>query len=210
MRWEKRAGDVAGAFASAAHVVRAEHVIPRLAAVPMETRGALAAADGGRLTVGRRRRARTVRARSSRRAWGAPRTSIRVVVPDVGGGFGSKGTLPVETPLVALAALDLRRPVKWAEDRRENLLSAPQGRGMRAALELALDDSGRILALRGRLLADLGAYLLPSTPIPPHTTAMLLAGCYDVQTVEVIVTGARTNKVPTAPTAVPAAPRRAT
>ena len=49
------------------------------------------------------------------------------------------------------------------------------------------------------MLADLGAYLLPSTPIPPHTTAMLLAGCYDIQNVEVFVTGARTNKVPTAP-----------
>ena len=70
---------------------------------------------------------------------------------------------------------------------------------MRAAVELALDADGRILALRGRLLADLGAYLLPSTPIPPHTTAMLLAGCYDIQDVEVFVTGARTNKVPTAP-----------
>ena len=70
---------------------------------------------------------------------------------------------------------------------------------MRAAVELALDADGRILALRGRILADLGAYLLPSTPIPPHTTAMLLAGCYDIQAVEVFVTGARTNKVPTAP-----------
>jgi carbon-monoxide dehydrogenase large subunit len=70
---------------------------------------------------------------------------------------------------------------------------------MRAAVELALDGDGRILALRGRILADLGAYLLPSTPIPPHTTAMLLAGCYDVQNVEVIVTGARTNKVPSGP-----------
>ena len=122
-----------------------------------------------------------------------------MVVPDVGGGFGSKGTLPVETPLVALAAQQLNQPVKWTEDRRENFLSAPQGRGMHGALELALDAEGRILALRGRLLADLGAYLLPSTPIPPHTTAMLLAGCYDIQAVEVIVTGARTNKVPTAP-----------
>ena len=122
-----------------------------------------------------------------------------MVVPDVGGGFGSKGTLPVEAPLVAFAALELARPVKWAEDRRENFLAAPQGRGMSGAVELALDGDGRILALRGRILADLGAYLLPSTPIPPHTTAMLLSGAYDIQDVEVFVTGARTNKVPTAP-----------
>ena len=70
---------------------------------------------------------------------------------------------------------------------------------MRAAIELAFDADGRILALRGRLLADLGGYLLPSTPIPPHTTAMLLSGCYDIQNVEVFVTGARTNQVPTGP-----------
>ena len=67
------------------------------------------------------------------------------------------------------------------------------------AVELALDADGRILALRARLLADLGAYLLPSTAMPPHTAAMLITGSYDVQDVEVIVTGARTNKVPTAP-----------
>ena len=66
-------------------------------------------------------------------------------------------------------------------------------------MELALDADGRILALRGRMLADLGAYLLPSTAIPAHTTAMLLTGAYDIPAVEVIVTGARTNKVPTAP-----------
>jgi carbon-monoxide dehydrogenase large subunit len=89
--------------------------------------------------------------------------------------------------------------VRWTEDRLENFLAAPQGRGIRAAVELAFDADGRILALRGRVLADLGAYLLPSTPIPPHTTAMLLSGAYDIPAVEVFVTGARTNKVPTAP-----------
>lgn len=199
VRWEQRAGDVAGAFARAAHVVRVERVIPRLAAVPMEARGALAAVEDGRLTVWTSsqsaHRPRAQLAQSLRR----DADGIRVIVPDVGGAFGSKGTLPVETPLVAFAALELGRPVRWTEDRLENFLAAPQGRGLRAAVELAFDADGRILALRGRVLADLGAYLLPSTPIPPHTTAMLLSGCYDIPAVEVIVTGARTNKVPTGP-----------
>jgi aerobic carbon-monoxide dehydrogenase large subunit len=198
-RWEKREGDVAGAFAAAAHVVRTEHVIPRLAAVPMEPRGAIAVRDGDRLTVwSSSQSAHRPRAQLAQ-ILDLPESSLRVIVPDVGGGFGSKGTLPVETPVVALAALELGRPVKWAEDRLENFLAAPQGRGQRASVELALDADGRILALRGRILADLGAYLLPSTAIPPHTTAMLLTGCYDIPNVEVIVTGARTNKVPTAP-----------
>ena len=139
-----------------------------------------------------------------------PESTLRVRVPDVGGAFGSKGTLPVETPVVALAAERLGRPVKWAEDRYENFVSAPQGRGQRGALELALDAEGTILALRGRILADLGAYLLPSTAIPPHTTAMLLSGCYDIPAVEVFVTGVRTNRVPTGPTAARGGPRRRT
>ncbi|HEY6890114.1 MAG TPA: xanthine dehydrogenase family protein molybdopterin-binding subunit [Solirubrobacter sp.] len=198
-RWEQRAGDVAGAFASAAHVVRTDHVIPRLAAAPMETRGALAELTGGRLTVwSSSQSAHRPRAQLAQ-ILGVPEEILRVIVPDVGGGFGSKGTLPIETPLVALAAVELGRPVKWVEDRHENFLSAPQGRGQRASVELALDADGRILALRGRILADLGAYLLPSTAIPPHTTAMLLSGCYDIPRVEVVVTGARTNKVPTGP-----------
>ena len=125
-------------------------MIRRLAAVPMEPRGALAAPDGERLTVWTSsqsaHRPRAQLAQMLRR----DEAAIRVIVPDVGGGFGSKGTLPVETPLVALAALELGRPVKWTEDRREHLLSAPQGRGLRASVELALDADGRILALRGR------------------------------------------------------------
>jgi carbon-monoxide dehydrogenase large subunit len=199
VRWEKREGDVAGAFARAAHVVRTERVIPRLMAAPMEPRGALARVDDGRLTVWSSsqsaHRARAQLAQCLRRE----EASIRVIVPDVGGAFGSKGTLPVETPLVAFAAERLGRPVRWTEDRLENAVAAPQGRGIRGWVELAFDGDGRILALRGRVLADLGAYLLPSTPMPPHTTAMLLAGCYEIPAVEVIVTGARTNKVPTAP-----------
>jgi carbon-monoxide dehydrogenase large subunit len=198
-RWEMRSGDAASAFASAAHVVRTEHVIPRLAATPMEPRGAVASPGAERLTVWSSsqsaHRPRAVLAQTL----GLDESAIRVIVPDVGGSFGSKGTLAVETPLVALAALQLGRPVKWAEDRLENMLAAPQGRGLRAAIELALDADGRILALRGRLLADLGAYFLPSTAMPPHTAAMLLTGSYDIQHVDVVVTGARTNKVPTAP-----------
>lgn len=199
VRWEKSAGDVAGAFARAAHVVRTEHVLPRLVAAPLEPRGALATVEDGRLTVWlsseSAHRARAQLAQVLRRT----EDSIRVVVPDVGGGFSSKGTLPVEAAVAAFAAVELGRPVRWTEDRRENALSAPQGRGVRAAVELALDADGRILALRGRVLADLGAYLLPSTAIPPHTIAMSLAGAYAVDAVEVIVTGARTNRVPTAP-----------
>jgi carbon-monoxide dehydrogenase large subunit len=199
LRYSRAVGDVAGAFAAAAHVTRADRAIPRLAAVPMEPRGAIVDPHPQQLTVySSSQSAHRPRAQLAQ-ILGRSEDTIRVIVPDVGGGFGSKGTLPVETPLVALAALQLARPVKWAEDRLENFLSAPQGRGARGAIELALDGEGRILALRARLLADLGAYLLPSTAIPPHTMAMLLSGCYAIPAFDVALTGARTNKVPTAP-----------
>ena len=102
-----------------------------------------------------------------------------MIVPDVGGAFGSKGVIAVEGVVVALAAIELGRPVKWAEDRMENFVGAYQGRGVEAEVELALDADGRMLAVRADILADLGAFLLPTTAIPPHTTAMLMTGCYD-------------------------------
>jgi carbon-monoxide dehydrogenase large subunit len=199
LRFSRHVGDVAGAFGAAAHVTRADRVIPRLAAAPMEPRGAIVDPHPQLLTVySSSQSAHRPRAQLAQ-VLGRAEETIRVLVPDVGGGFGSKGTLPVETPLVALAALQLARPVKWAEDRLENFLSAPQGRGARGAIELALDGDGRVLALRARLLSDLGAYLLPSTPMPPHTMAMLLSGCYAIPAFDVALAGARTNKVPTAP-----------
>jgi carbon-monoxide dehydrogenase large subunit len=124
---------------------------------------------------------------------------VHVIVPDVGGAFGSKGVIPVEAVVAAIATVDLRRPVKWIEERTENFLGAYQGRGIEGELELALDDDGRMLALRAVLTADLGAYLLTTTAIPAHTAGTLLTGCYDIPAASVIVAGKRTNKVPTGP-----------
>ena len=201
MRWRRVAGDVDGAFAGAAHVVRGRYALPRLVATPMETRGVIAAYDerDDLLTVwGSFQDPHRPRAQLAHALDREP-DRIRVIVPDVGGAFGSKGVLPVEGVAVALAAIELGRPVKWAEDRMENFVGAYQGRGVRADVELALDAEGRILAVRADILADLGAFLLPSTAIPPHTTAMLMTGVYDVECAQVTVTGARTDKVPTGP-----------
>ena len=123
--------NAAAAFASAAHVVRSEHVIPRLAATPMEPRGAIASPEPERLTVwSSSQSAHRPRAQLAQML-GLPESALRVIAPDVGGSFGSKGTLAIETPLVALAALQLGRPVKWAEDRLENF--ARRAAGPRAA-----------------------------------------------------------------------------
>ena len=199
--WHKVSGDVDGAFDSAARVVRASHSLPRLAPVPMEPRGAIASYDEADdlLTV-------WVSAQDSHRQLAGlaavldrPEESIHVIVPDVGGAFGSKGAPAPETMLVALAAMTSGRTVKWAEDREENFIASYQGRGMEADVELAFDGDARLLAVRARLWADLGGYLMPTTAIPTHTTAMLMCGVYDVQAADVEVFGRRTNKVPTGP-----------
>ncbi len=128
-----------------------------------------------------------------------PKEKLRIVVPDVGGAFGSKGVPQAETAAVALAAVRLGRPVKWTETRTESSLAVYQGRGADVDAELAVAADGRMLAIRARYLADLGAYLYSTTPVAPQTAAMLLTGCYDVRAADVDVVGVCTNKVPTGP-----------
>ena len=201
MRWACRTGDVDGAFADAAHVIGGSYGLPRLAAAPMETRGVIAepdpAGDGLTLWCSVQDLHRPLEQLSH--ILGRPAESIRLIVPDVGGAFGSKGVVAPEVAAVAAAAGRLGVPIKWAEDRLENLVGAYQGRGTEGDLELALAPDGRMLALRARLWADLGGYLLTTTAIPPHTAATLIAGCYDIPAAEVEVTGAQTHKVPTGP-----------
>ena len=199
--WHRVSGDVKGAFAAAAHLVRASHALPRLAPVPMEPRGVIASYDEVEdlLTV-------RVSAQDTHRqlaglskVLGRPPESIHVIVPDVGGAFGSKGVAAPETVVVAVAAMTTGRTVKWAEDREENFIASYQGRGVDADVELALDADGRMLALRARIRADLGGYLIQTTAIPAYTTAMLMGGVYDIPAADVELAGMRTNKVPTGP-----------
>jgi aerobic carbon-monoxide dehydrogenase large subunit len=201
MRWERSAGDVEARLGSAPHRVAAHYRIPRLVAAPIEPRGVVAAYDArsDMLTVWASAQDPHRPLGQLAHALGRPAERIRVVVQDVGGAFGSKGTIAVEAVVVAVAAMGLGRPLKWVEDRGENFLGAYQGRGVEAEVELGLDGRGRILALKASILADLGAYLLPTTAIPPRTAAMLMTGCYDIAAAKVSVRGARTDKVPTGP-----------
>jgi aerobic carbon-monoxide dehydrogenase large subunit len=201
MRWSSTDGDVDGAFTAAAHVVRGRYALPRLVAAPIETRGVVAEHDAARdmLTVWCSAQDVHRPLQQLAHILGRPPESIHVIVPDVGGAFGSKGVIAPEVAAVAAAAIRLGVPIKWAEDRLENLVGAYQGRGIEGDLELALDGDGRMLGLRARLWADLGGYLLSTTPIPPHTAGTLIPGCYDIPAADVRVVGARTHKVPTGP-----------
>jgi aerobic carbon-monoxide dehydrogenase large subunit len=199
VRWHRTNGDVDAAFARADRVVRSQVVAPRLIAAPIEARAVLAEYDGDVLTL-------WLSAQDQHRQLGGlskvlrrPADKLRVIVPDVGGAFGSKGVPQAETAAVAFAALELSRPVKWAEARTESSLATYQGRGQRIETELAVTDDGAILGLRAHVHADLGGYLYTTTPVAPMTCAMLLTGCYAIPAVDVQVTGVCTNKVPTGP-----------
>jgi carbon-monoxide dehydrogenase large subunit len=201
LRWRGGRGDVEGAFAGAHAVVRARVVAPRLIAAPIEPRAVLASHDPATdvLTL-------WLSAQDAHRQLGGlsqvlrrPAERLRIVVPDVGGAFGSKGVPQAETAAVALAALALGRPVKWAETRTESSLAVYQGRGADVDAELALDADGRMLAVRARYIGDLGAYLYSTTTVAPQTAAMLLSGCYAIPSADVEVVGVCTNKVPTGP-----------
>ncbi len=201
LRWRHAQGDVAGAFARASAVARARVRAPRLIAAPLEPRAVLAAHDLATdmltlwLSAQDQHRQLAGLAAVLRR----PRERLRVIVPDVGGAFGSKGVPQAETAAVAVAALRLGRPVRWTETRTESSLAVYQGRGVEIDAELALAADGTMLALRGRVLADLGAYLYSTTPVTPHTAATLLGGCYAIPAADVEAVGVCTNKVPTGP-----------
>ena len=201
LRWSRAHGNLDGAFAAATAVVGQSFHIPRLVAAPIETRGAIARRDPAEdvLTVWCSaqdpHRPLAQLGHSLRR----DRDRLRVVVPDVGGAFGSKGAVGAEVAAVAAAAVELGVPIRWTEDRTENFLSSYQGRGLDADVELALASDGRILGLRAVLYADLGGYLYPTTAVASHTTAMLLSGTYRIPAVSVEIFGAATTKVPTGP-----------
>jgi carbon-monoxide dehydrogenase large subunit len=201
LRWSRAHGEVGEAFQRAARIVEGRFHIPRVVAAPMEPRGAVASYDPGTDVV-------TVwcSAQDPHRPLAQlasvlrrPEDRLRIIVPDVGGAFGSKGTVGPEVAVAAVAAMDLGRPVKWVETRRENFLASYQGRGLDAHVELAVGADGRINALRARLVADLGAYLYPATAIVPVTAAMLMTGAYAIPAAEVELVGVATTKVPTGP-----------
>jgi carbon-monoxide dehydrogenase large subunit len=201
LRWRRTHGDVDGAMAAAAHVVRARFSLPRMVGAPMEPRGGAASYDPGTdlLTVWCSTQDPHRPLAQLSRMLRRPEDRLRIIVPEVGGAFGVKGSPAPEVAVVALLAIDLRRPVKWMETRRENFLSCYQARGVEADAELALDAEGRFLALRMRLLADLGAYMYPATTTVPLTAAILVLNTYTTPAADVELIGVATTKPPTGP-----------
>jgi carbon-monoxide dehydrogenase large subunit len=192
-------GDVAGAFQRADVVVGERLLNQRLAPVAMETRGVLAQylPGEGTMTVWSSTQIPHLLKTQISLMLGIQETLVRVVTPEVGGGFGSKLNVYGEEAVVPWLAKKLGRPVKWAETRRENMAATIHGRDQINYVELALKRDGTILGLRALILADLGAYHQLLTPIIPTLTALLITGAYKIPAVEVDVVGVFTNKMST-------------
>ena len=193
-----RFGDIKEAFRNADRVVKVKLVNQRVHPVSMEPRGLAASYDGGNdlLTVWlstqdphtmRDTLAEVLKARPEK---------VRVIAPDVGGGFGGKAAVYQEDVVVCFAARHFRRPVKWEESRREHLLSMTHGRGQHQWAEAAVRSDGKILGYKIRIISDGGAYSDGSTTGLPELTARMGTGVYDIPAYEAEIYSVFTNKVP--------------
>ena len=197
--WNLHSGDVEGAFKEADKTLKIRMIHPRLTPMALEPRGCAASWHAGE---------------SSLTLWTStqiphlvrtllpgmihiPENKLRVVTPEVGGGFGSKLNLYPEEAVVSHLAMRLNRPIKWIEGRRENASSTIHGRDQFADHEIAFQKDGTLLAVRTKLIADVGSYWQLLTPAIPTLTGLMHSGCYKLKAVHVDVTGVHTNKMST-------------
>jgi carbon-monoxide dehydrogenase large subunit len=191
-------GDIEAAFRDAPYTRRERFAVHRHSAVPMEPRGLLAEWDAaaGRMTVSGAAKVPFPNRRILAKMLGLAETSIRMLEYDVGGGFGARGEFYPEDFLIPFAARLLGRPVKWIEDRRENLMATNHARDAECELEIACSRDGTILGLRGEAATDLGAYLRTVGATASRNIAQVMSGPYRIPHVRVDVALTMTNKTP--------------
>src|SRR5881296_483532 len=193
-------GDADGAFARADAVVSETFHIQRYVGMPLEGRGVVAAWDrrDGTLTTWNSTQVSHFVQQGLTTALGLPPHKIRVIAPDLGGGFGTKASGYPEDALVPIAAMAVGRPVKWVENRREHMSGAAHARHQIHAISLAATRDGAILAVRDRIWLDLGAYNVWGVVLPYNTVAHLI-GPHRIKSMPVDVRAVVTNKTPNAP-----------
>lgn len=188
------------AFEKAAKVASLKLVNNRLVCNYLEGRAILAehdaASDSYTLTIGTQG-VHGIRDTLAKKVMNVDPDTMRVLTPDVGGGFGTKAFVYREYPLVAYAAKALGRPVRWVSDRTEHFMSCAQGRDNVADASFALDADGKILAMRLDLVANMGAYLSQQAPFIPFLGLTMTTGLYDVTAMHARLRGVYTNTLPT-------------
>ncbi|RDJ27195.1 xanthine dehydrogenase family protein molybdopterin-binding subunit [Bosea caraganae] len=209
--WPDRAGNVAfeagqgdaekteKAFAKADRTVSVTIVNNRLASNYLETRACIAEYDKAdkrwTLTMGSQG-SHNMREILADYIFKVAHSRIRVVTPDVGGGFGTKLFMYREYPLTMVAAEMLKRPVRWVSDRTEHFLADTHGRANLATATMALDKKGKFIGLKVDLRAEMGAWLSQYGPFIPWVGTTMTPGCYDIPAVHVRIRGVLTNTTP--------------
>jgi carbon-monoxide dehydrogenase large subunit len=199
--WPLKGGDVDGAFSRAAHIVKVRLDHNRLAGAPMEPRGVLARYDPGtdELTLWLTTQNPFLSRADLAAVTGFPEHKLRVIAPDVGGGFGVKGPLYREEIVAATLARQVGRPIRWISTRTEDLLTTIQARAAVSEAEGAVTADGELIGLRAKAVFDLGAHLLGLSLVPPLSASTHIFGPYRIQHAELLSIGVYTNTAPTGP-----------
>ncbi len=197
--WTVATGDLGAAFAAADKVVKARMVHQRLIPMALEPRGCVASWHAGEesLTLWTSTQIPHLIRTLLPGMIGVPENKLRIVAPEVGGGFGSKLNLYAEEAIASHLAQRLGAPVKWIESRRENASSTIHGRDQVGEYEVAVKKDGTLLGIKARSVADLGAYNQLLTPAIPTLTGSMLSGCYKFKALRMDVIGVYTNKMAT-------------
>ena len=192
-------GDIDAAFAAADRTVKQRVLHQRLAPIAMEPRGVLARYFPGEqeLTLWSSTQIPHLMRTQVALMIGIPENKLRVITPEVGGGFGSKLNVYAEEALLGWIAMQLAKPVKWIESRRENMAATIHGRGQIGDVEIAFKNDGTLTGLRYSVFADLGAYHQLLTPAIPTLTGLMLSGAYKIPAIQMNITACFTNKMAT-------------
>ncbi|HET9686365.1 MAG TPA: xanthine dehydrogenase family protein molybdopterin-binding subunit [Pseudolabrys sp.] len=198
IRYKSHIGDVVAQFRSADYTRKEKFRAHRHTALPMETRGVVAEWDvaAGRLKVSGATKVNFFNRRTLAKMLGLPESAIDLLELDVGGGFGVRGEFYPEDFLIPFAARKIGRPVKWIEDRREHLLSINHSREIDCDLEIACRRDGTMMALRGKIYGDMGAYIRTNGGVVPAKAAQFLHGPYRLPAFAVEVAAYMTSKTP--------------
>ncbi|GAA3444141.1 xanthine dehydrogenase family protein molybdopterin-binding subunit [Planomonospora venezuelensis] len=195
--WKFAGGDIEAAFRDAPVVIDRTYVQQRLIPTAMEPRAVVATTDGDAFTLYSATQIPHVLRVMLALTTGIPEHRLRVVAPDVGGGFGSKLQVTAEEVLCLLLTRRLGKPVKWTESRSEGNLTVHHGRDQLQRISVAAERDGRIRGVRVDLLADMGAYLMLVTPGVPLLGAFMYNGIYKMDAYDFTCTGVFTTKMPT-------------
>ena len=197
--YHQEGGDVDKAFADAEVVVKQRITSQRLIPTAMETRGVVAEWHAGdrSLTLHSSTQIPHLLRTLLAMMLGLEENRLRVVTPEVGGGFGSKLNVYAEEALMGFVAMKIAKPVKWIEGRRENFTCTIHGRGHVDYYEVAAKRDGTILGIKLKLIQDLGAYHQLLTPAIPTLSVLMMPGLYKCQNIRADIVGVFTNAVPT-------------